>query len=416
MSSQAFTAKQFGYLARQGDYWTYFKEEDGKDSKKIKKELLQTVEDNIDIEGYSFQPPHSFPVSGKPVFALAKIPSDKSNRIRVISDDFILRKINQNLKRIYKVKQADRFQIVSNVKTLLSNPAPFYVCQLDIKSFYENINRQKILNDIDSSALVSYQTKSLLKKFFDGLPAGITGLPRGINVSATLSEYYMKKFDRKLRGMKSVYYYARFVDDIIIFSTEEITKKTIGEISSFLPEGLELNPNKKHIYDLSLDRETIIAYLGYEFRCQPVVKKIRTVKTRIAKKKLNKIKNRLVLAFLSFKTTQDFSLLKDRLLFLTATYPLKTQRKKLSQFEAAGLLHGGILYSYPLIDDLTCLSELDVFLNGLLRSKSLQRITTTLDNTQRAEVKKFSFLQGYSRRISRKFPIDHIARITECWR
>lgn len=171
MSSQTFSAKQFGFLARQGDYWGYFKEEAGKDCKQVKKELLQAVEDDLNIESYSFQNLHSFVANGKPVFSLPKILSDRSNRIRVISDDFVLRKVNQNLKRIYKVKQADRFQIISNVKTLLSNPAPFYVCQLDIKSFYESVNRQKILDDIESSALVSYQTKALLKKFFAGISA-----------------------------------------------------------------------------------------------------------------------------------------------------------------------------------------------------------------------------------------------------
>lgn len=423
MSSQAFTAKQFSCLTRQGDYWSYFKNESGKGSKKVKEEFLQEVQSALDIENYSFQSLDSFKANGKTFFTLLKKPSDKANHIKIISDDFVLRKVNQNLKRIYKAKQADRFQIISTVKTLLANPAPFHVCQLDIKFFYESINRQKILSDINSSALVSYQTKNLLRKFFDGLPAAIKGLPRGIGLSATLSEYFMKKFDRQLGSMKSVYYYARFVDDIIIFSTEEITKKTINEIKGFLPKGLELNPNKKRICPLSsdLNKEIIITYLGYEFRCQlkscPLKNKItREVKTRIAKKKLNKIKNRLVLAFLSFKAMPDFSLLKDRLLFLTATYPLKTQRKKLSKFEAAGILHGGILYSYPLIDDPECLSELDIFLNGLLRSKSLRRITATLNDAQRAEIKKFSFLQGYSRRISRKFPIDRIKIITECWR
>ncbi len=420
MSSQTFSAKQFSYLARQGDYWVYFKDTDGKDSKTIKKEILQKIEDNLDVENYAFQALHSFVANEKTVYALPKILKDNSNRLPVISDDFVLRKVNQNLQRIYKVKQADRFQIISNVKTLLANPAPFYVCQLDIKSFYESVDRQKILNDIESSAIVSYQTKEFLKKFFSSL-ALQSGLPRGINVSATLAEYCLRKFDRRVGDIKSVYYYARFVDDIIIFSTEQITPKTVNEISSYLPEGLELNNSKMRIYDFSKNANISVSYLGYKFECKPKCNKKgiangRNVKTRIAKKKMNKIKGRIVSSFLSYKAFQDFKLLKDRLLFLTATYPLKTQRKKLSKFENAGFLHGGILYSYPLIDDLTCLSELDVFLRGILFSKYFKaRISDTLTAPQREELKRFSFLQGYNRRISRRFRLDHIGRITECW-
>lgn len=424
MSSQNFSAKQFSFLARQGDYWGYFKPAQGKDSKTIKKETLQEVEDSLDIEGYSFQPLNSFTANKKTVYALSKVLPDNSNRLHIIRDDFILRKVNQNLQRIYKVKQADRFQIISNVKTLLANPAPFHVCQLDIKSFYENVDRKKIVSDIESSAMVSYQTKQLLKKFFTGLTLR-EGLPRGINISATLSEYCLKKFDREVGNINSIYYYARFVDDIIIFSTEKITNALVKEIESYLPEGLELNRSKKRISSLTQEAETIITYLGYEFECAPTHNKQgkiigRSVKTRIAKKKIDKIKGRLVSSFLAYnktsKTPSDYKLLKDRLLFLTATYPLKTQRKKLSKFENAGFLHGGIPYSYPLIDDLSCLADLDMFLRGLLFSKSLtKRITSTLDADQRNELKKFSFLQGYNRRISRRFKLEHIGRITECW-
>ena len=419
MSSQVFSAKSFGFLARQGDYWGYFKDSAGKDSKTIKKETLQEVEDNLNVENYTFQPFHTFIANKKPVYALPRILKDNSNRLAIISDDFILRKVNHNLQRIYKVKQADRFQIISNVKTLLTNPAPFYVGQLDIKSFYESVDRSKILSDIESSAIVSYQTKALLRKFFSTLDLQ-KGLPRGVNISATLAEYCLKKFDRKVAHMNSVYYYARFVDDMIIFSTDPITRQMIKEVASFLPEGLEQNISKKRLYDFSKNEVAAISYLGYEFKCAPLIKKKgspkREIKTRISKKKANKIKGRIVSSFLAYKRDNDFNLLKDRLLFLTATYPLKTQRKKLSKFENAGFLHGGILYSYPLIDDLSCLSELDVFLCGLLFSKSMKkRITSTLTATQREELKKFSFLQGYSRRISRKFRLDHIGRITECW-
>lgn len=426
MIEQKFSAKNFGFLSRRGDYWDYFKETPEKDSKAIREEVLQEVENNVDVENYNFQPLHSFKIDKKWVYSLPRILKNDSNRLSVISDDYVLRQINRNLQRIYKVKQADRFRIISNVQTLLSNSAPFYVCQLDIKLFYESIDRQKILKDIKNSAMVSYQTKTLLEKFFSNpsikqrLPD--EGLPRGINISATLSEYRMRKFDKKISSMKSVYYYARFVDDIIIFSTEKITGQVI---ESYLPDELEFNKAKERFHDFSEDNDECISYLGYEFKVlrrksnkgNKGNKNNVEIKTRIAKKKMNKIKRKLLLSFLDYKAYQNFKLLKDRLLFLTANYPLKTRREKFSKHERAGSLHGGILYSYPLIDDFSCLSELDAFLWGLLFSKYMKkRMGKTLTNGQRKELKKFSFLQGYNRRIFRKFNREHIKRIVRCWR
>lgn len=418
MNTQNFSAKNFAFLTRRGDYQEYFNDNQGKDNEVIKKGVLRDVENNLDVKNYAFQPLHSFNINKRRIYSLPRILKDNSNRFSIISDDYILRKINQNLRKIYKVKQGDRFQIISSVKTLLANPAPFYVCQLDIKSFYENIDRQKILTNIESSAMVSYQTKILLKKFFSNpsilneLPE--KGLPRGINISATLAEYCMKNFDKKVSGIEWFYYYARFVDDIIIFSTREITNQVIEEITRHLPTGLEFNVAKKVICDFSEDIDVCISYLGYEFKCSKSVNE-RKISTRIAKKKMNKIKGKIVSSFLSYKSCQDFKLLKDRLLFLTASYPLK--QRKFSNYKDAGFLHGGIFYNYPLIDDLSCLSELDMFLKGLLFSKSMRkRIGNILTDIQRTELGKFSFLQGYERRIVRRFKLDRIDRITECWR
>lgn len=419
MHNQSFTQRQFSYLSRQGDYWKYFKGDAAEDRQKIKSQLLSEAEETIDTESYRFQPLSEFKINDNTVYTLAKLKKDGSNKTEILRDDYILRKINQNLRRIYKVKQADRFQIIATVKSLLAQPIPFYVCKLDIKSFYENINRGKILSDINGSALVSYETKALLNKFFETLPESITGLPRGINVSATLSEYYMKKFDRFIRENKDFFYYARFVDDIILFSTEPITKRNTDILASYLPEGLSFNKKKLQTHELSFAQkeEERIVYLGYEFICSKIEKNkdIRAIKTRIAPKKIKKIKKRIVSAFLSHKQDRNFRLLQDRLLFLTATYPLKTQRQKLSKYEAAGFLHGGIFYSYPLIDDLDCLQELDVFLNGLLCSQKFSRIVGSLSPDQKSLLRKYSFVQGYKRRISRRYKTDYIKDIVKCW-
>lgn len=416
MLNQNFTEQQFSYLARQVDYWSYFKSASSDQSKILKKDHLQKIEDDLDVENYNFLPLTTFKLNGNQVYSVQKVDTAGTNKQRIISDDFILRKINQNLLRIYKIKQADRFQIISNVKALLYQPLPFHVCKLDIKSFYESVDRNKILNDLNESALLSFNTKTLLKRFFQTFPPTFSGLPRGINISAILSEYYMKGFDAYMRSQPQYYYYARFVDDIIIFSTEKIDNDEINSIGSRLPKGLQLNEEKSKIFNLA-DRDiqkNKIVYLGYEFEYEKKDGK-KTVTTKIAEKKINKIKSRIISCFIDYKQNNNLPLLKDRLIFLTATYPLKTQRQKLSKYEAAGYLHGGIFYSYPLIDDLSCLKNLDTFFNQVLWAKKFTRISLPLTKAQKDSLKKYSFLQGYKRRISRKFSLEHLQRIIRCW-
>lgn len=61
-----------------------------------------------------------------------------------ISQKLLLRKLNDNIKRIYKDEQANRKFIIHQVKTLLKETAPFWIIKTDIRAFYESINRDRI--------------------------------------------------------------------------------------------------------------------------------------------------------------------------------------------------------------------------------------------------------------------------------
>src|SRR5690606_3867080 len=69
-----------------------------------------------------------------------------------LPEKLILRKLNDNIKRIYKDEQANRKFIIQQVKTLLNENAPFWIIKTDIKSFYESIDRNKILKKIKDDA------------------------------------------------------------------------------------------------------------------------------------------------------------------------------------------------------------------------------------------------------------------------
>jgi len=122
---------------------------------------------------------------------------------------------------------------------------PMTILQFDIKDFYEEFGQEGILEKVLSDSLLSHHSKRLLKDLFaaPGLKR-CKGLPRGVCVSATLSEIAMREFDRDVRQLNGVYYYARYVDDIIVFAYRDTKSIRLG-LEGALPKGLRLNERNR---------------------------------------------------------------------------------------------------------------------------------------------------------------------------
>ncbi|UUZ63234.1 hypothetical protein LP417_26855 [Polaromonas sp. P1-6] len=83
-----------------------------------------------------------------------------------LQDDFALRKLNDNIKRVFNVKTIDRNRIIPQVKVLLAETGEYWLQKLDLKKFFESINRQEILKIICDDPRLSYESKKLLEKLF----------------------------------------------------------------------------------------------------------------------------------------------------------------------------------------------------------------------------------------------------------
>lgn len=273
--------------------------------------------------------------------------------VKTVAEKLILRKLNDNIKRIYKDEQGNRKFIIQQVKTLLSEDSPFWVIKTDIKSFYESINHERILKKLKDDAMLSYYSIYLLKVIFSNAAISLTtGLPRGLNISSTLSEIYLRKFDKWLQCFPGVYYYARFVDDIIIFISNEEHALKLWELIEFkLDEycSLKINWKKTELIDGKnfkvlkkkyLQRPVFnnLEYLGYRFYLDPIPNK--KLQISIAKKKVNKIKTRVVRSFVDYSKNNDFKLLQQRIEFLSGNYGIK------KSFDGS-VLKAGIYYNYP---------------------------------------------------------------------
>jgi hypothetical protein len=341
-----------------------------------------------------------------------------------LPNKLVLRKLNDNLKRLYKDEQANRRIIISQVKTLLEETCPFWVLKTDIKSFYESIDRDRVIAKFKDDSMLSFQSMYLLRKVFENPTlSATTGVPRGMNISSTLSEIYMRKFDRWIRRVPGVYYYARFVDDIIIFTNSlQSSLDLVNAINpklTELAEGLEINNNKTELFNGSslnkstgslLRKSNDLEYLGYRFTKE---KRGKTdfLKVSIAEKKIKKIKTRIVLAFLDFIKNNEFKLLENRIKFLTGNYSI---RKNIDGND----LRAGIYYNYLQVTDLTIFDELNSFYKKTLFSKNQSfgnKLSLALTGVQKEKLNKYCFKTGFNFKVYNSFKFEEMTAIISCW-
>lgn len=338
----------------------------------------------------------------------------------------ILRKLNDNIKRIYKDEQANRKIIISQIKVLLQETCPYWIIKTDIKSFYESIDRDHLIEKFKFDSILSYYSIYLLNKLFSNdIISSSTGLPRGMNISATLSEIYMRKFDKWVKSCAGVYYYARFVDDIFIFvNSQKEAQFVLQNLNSKLTSlagGLVLNETKTQLYNgLTLERLHIescektkinypLEYLGYRFS-KIKSKEGSTLTVSIAEKKIKKIKTRIALSFVDYTRNSNFSLLENRLKFLTGNHSIK---KKSDGSD----LRSGIFFNYSQITDYAQLQGLNIYYRKILFSKkgNLGIQIDCLSNEQKRRLSKYCFITGFKKKIYYAFDYSQMSNIVKCW-
>ncbi len=153
---------------------------------------------------------------------------------------YAVKQLQRNLYDTFKVIQADRNKIIKQIFNIVSDGFPKILIKTDISSFYESIPQDRLFNKIENHTLLSPFSKRLIKRLFydfenkknkTKIPPK-KGIPRGIGVSAYLSELYMRDIDNEIKSLEDVIYYARYVDDIIVI----ICPKTESKQRNYLQE------------------------------------------------------------------------------------------------------------------------------------------------------------------------------------
>jgi hypothetical protein len=282
--------------------------------------------------------------------------------------------------------------------------------------------------------------------FSSAFPRLAGGIPRGLNLSATLAELAMREFDDEVRALPTVYFYARYVDDMILFTFDD-PDRVKANIQSVLPTGLALNEEKTAILRVTSCRcelrcncgkkcrcidkcsckpadgnDLDFDFLGYNFSFSSITSKTRTqsVVVSMAAKKVAKIKTRLIRSLREYVDHRDFELLYDRIRFLTANHEVSTSSSEKK-------VKSGVFFSYPLLSAIEdpqgrtvppVILSLDHFWQAALFAKRTsfgQRINATLSPTQKMCLQKLSFRSGFCSKRLIRFSSARIRQLKECW-
>lgn len=350
-------------------------------------EIIKRIYTNICSSNFNF--------NIKPTYLYEK-PLYLSNDIET---KIVLRYLDKLIKRVYKVKQANRDRIIKQLISILHSTNEFYIIKLDISSFYESIDTIKLIQRLRDDGIISFQNvfyiESVIKK------TSGNGLPRGISFSASLSELYLRDLDKYLKSNCKVSYFARYVDDIIIISTEDITK----EVNTYIQNKLNLNLNstKSKLIQINNKEDKIddFNFLGYNFQVKFKVRErkddTRNVTITIDQSKIDKIKHRIVKASLIFLKNRNFESYYDRLRLIFSNYQLDSNEN--------GILMTGIYYNYKYITDNSSLNKINQFKNYLLTSNSRlsKRIKLHINPSQKEKLLKLNICSGFYSKMNVKF-------------
>ena len=372
----------------------------------------------------------------------------RGNKIRQIASTkslnevLVIRRINENIRRAYGIKNPNRTALVGTLRQAIREGTKKQILRVDIKSCFESIPRALMLKRLMTDGLVSFQTVSLLARLFEVLEGRASyikrrGLPRGLAISSTLAEIYLLGIERAIRSLPGVYLVIRYVDDIVIFSSD-VNKGVLSEVKRVVGEyRLKLNCSKtkcvtvacecdggclhgifcpcgKKCTCISEDRR--FEYLGYSFSFSSRNSKsgINSVKLTLSEQKLKRIKSRIVLSTRAYVSSGDFETYLDRIGYMVANLQLISDDG--SRGLSTGLAYTHSEYSIPREMDAAEAGDLTRLNEFLRRSIRFGLKLRPQPPNLVKKAFKYDFVSGYHNKRRVKLSRGQLLKIVECWR
>lgn len=323
---------------------------------------------------------HVDPNSGKDVYQVI----DDGSRMAF----YTIKQLQYNIQKIFKVQQANRHAILTNIKALLNSRLPLYIIRTDISEFYESIPQKRLLGYITDNTLLNSRSVAYIKGIIEEYDIKTSqsidigkGIPRGVAISPLLSEIYMRDIDSSIRERQEVIFYARYVDDIFMVLTSLNGETIDGYFNNlkqlFQKYGLTLHAigDKSKLIDLYNESKNItesLTYLGYKLSIEKKGRDIVTIFS-LSDNKKQKIINRIDNIFSYFEEQSKYNVKQARdFLFNGLKYIAGNNRLK----GAKSRIKIGIYYNNDLIDKVDELDEITNYLYAKVVNPSHNKFGT----------------------------------------
>ncbi|WP_372242448.1 antiviral reverse transcriptase Drt3a [Pseudomonas sp. CM25] len=325
---------------------------------------------------------------------------------RDLAQVLAIRFVQKILRDVYDIKMPSRDILVAQVKSLAMDGSPKFILRADVDSFYESVQHKDLLESIHQSPELSVLVKRIITRLLGDyliLTGADRGLPRGVGVSAYLSEIYLAYVDSEVSRHNEVFYYARYVDDMVMMFAPEKRESADSYLASFGDllgkKGLSLN-DKTQALNLIDEQRGKFTYLGYEFDVSPSSRGV-----RMSAAKLRKYRERIEKSFKDYNAKAAFIPKKAanelimRCLFLTGN--MRLFNRKSNAFI-------GVYYSNKYITDISQLRGLDRYLGS--------KINLLTDVRLKRRLSRMSFEKGFAEKIFRNFSTKKLSEISRGWK
>ena len=306
------------------------------------------------------------------------------------------------------MKQANRHDLVCQLRDMLGSSFPFELIRTDISSFYESIERKSLVEKLDRDQLLSPASKKYIKQVLDSYGAisgTATGVPRGVGISAYLAELYLRPVDEAIRATPGMVLYCRFVDDIVAVFARPPAGTSLGSykdriIAILGDKALTHNAVKTAEFDLSDGNPKDFEYLGYRFSSNGGKFVIGP-----SPAKVDKYRARMNAAFDAYWQERPISPrtayreLVARIKFLTGNTRLSNSKSQAAT---------GIYFNNSIATDLSSFKQL---------AKALKALVGTLKSTNlQKQLKKHKFTAGFVQRRYHNFSTRELQMIVKAWK
>lgn len=321
---------------------------------------------------------------------------------------FVIKQLQRNIHHIYGVKQASRHDLVCQLRDMLGSKFPFELIRTDISSFYESIDRKRLVEKLDRDQLLSPASKKYIKQVlssYGDISGKAIGIPRGVGISAYLAELYLRPVDKAIRALPGLVLYCRFVDDIVAVFARPPAGKNLGSFKELIiailgDHGLAHNTVKTSELRLSDTDPKKFEYLGYRFLIKPG-----KVEISPSAAKVLKYRARMNAAFSDYWREKAIGP-KSAFRKLVARIKFLTGNTRLVNSKACAVT--GIYFNNSIATDLSSFKLLDKRLKkriGELKRTSLQK-----------KLKNFKFTTGFEQRRYHIFSARELQMIARIWK